>query len=1061
MARRTRPVSSTAPPSAARGDGALGPRSRVDPGAPTDRSGPRWTLHGARARAGVRGGGVRARAIERGARRAGRRIAPRDGPRGARRSGGGAAPPRRRSPFERATGRPIRTRGPGASHRVLGARIRVRARARRDAGGVRREARERRVRGVSLVGAVAWGAARAAVPRRARRGPRARRRRGRVVRFFFGRERAAARASRPRRDRQPPRRDSGDVGAFRRSERGAEPATTNATNATIATPLPPRRLFRGGRGGGAPAAAASSLADGSPGGRDVSSRARRRARRRRAGGALVTTLRFEVGRVRRRRVLRVRGGSAPRALSAGVAVPRLAAAEAVATPSRRALEDRPGDDASLGSAATQAAAAAGLAAMRGGSWCLAGASSRGPAFVIDPVAGGGGGAAGVGGSDSAFVAAPLLWSHRLGGGGGAGPGTRAVKRCVAALEQPPPALGGGGASSSTRRADQMDPRARDVAARGLALAADAAVAEAAARAKGSGGGAGGRVVRRPGFYHPRAPNRTRARPPSRRASDRRARWAPLAEAALGFRGASDDARYSEEEANARRSARRALVALAGVERLPPGDWAGALRRRAGAKARRGKKNAGDPGARTERGGQRSRRPPRFGTRASHSRWRTRDPAPARRRSRRRSRSATKTTRARAETTPTPPPRVRRRRCRSRGAPRVAAGAWRRSPAPTPGAALLRACERVAANLPEHEGSSSKGGSYAGRPRKGDRTRDRPRKGDRPRRRDVVGARGPPRGARLVVARGPSRRWRRRRRRSRARRGSRRRPGARTRRAPSRGSRRLSRGQRSDDEEAKRRGLRWRAGLRARRRPASARHGAISHPSPLRARLAARGAIDASDVPPLDAWRPRANLSATLRVLAPALARDDRAGRPESARGSRKPREVRASSGGDARIVGGGDKSSCDDVASRPWPRSRRRGRRVPWGRCARARAASRRGAPELGGRSAEDAADARASSRACSPPSSTQSDAARIGRGRSTRSCGARRGRRGLITREGAKGGRGMGLGSSRGTRRVTRGRKTKPLGGIFLDASPAGLAASAVRDAASRETWAEHAWRL
>jgi len=31
----------------------------------------------------------------------------------------------------------------------------------------------------------------------------------------------------------------------------------------------------------------------------------------------------------------------------------------------------------------------------------------------------------------------------------------------------------------------------------------------------------------------------------------------------------------------------------------------------------------------------------------------------------------------------------------------------------------------------------------------------------------------------------------------------------------------------------------------------------------------------------------------------------------------------------------------------------------------------------------------------------------------------------------------------------------------FFLDASPAGLAASAVRDAASRETWAEHAWRL
>ena len=744
------------------------------------------------------------------------------------------------------------------------------------------------------------------------------------------------------------------------------------------------------------------------------------------------------------------------ALSAGVAVPRLAAEEAADVLAAR-VEDRPGDDASLGSAATQAAAAAGLAAMLGGSWCLAGASSRGPAFVIDPVAGGGGGAAGVGGSDSAFVAAPLLWSHRLGGGGGAGPGTRAVKRCVAALEAAA-GLGGGGASSSTRRADQMDPRARDVAAWGLALAADAAVAEAAARAKGSGGGAEGAGGSTPGFLSsPSAEPNASAPSVSARVRSTGAVGA-LAEAALGFRGASDDARYSEEEANARRSARRALVALAGVERLPPGDWAGALRRLAERGRAAGRRTRRGPGGENRTRGSAleeaaALRDARIAFAVAH-------PGPG-------AGAATleaalalgdEDDASAAETTSTPPPRVRRRRCRSRCSARCR-GAWRRSPAPTPArrcSARANASPRTFRNMRDRP---RRGDRTRDRPRKGDRTRDRPRKGDRPRTTRCGRRSRTPRGARLV-ARGPSRRWRRRRRRSRARRGSRRRPG------PGRDARR--RGDRGALEGTK---IRRRRSETARPRvgapvradaadAASARHGAISHPSPLRARLAARGAIDASDVPPLDAWRPRANLSATLRVLAPALARDDRAPDALKARWLEEAARGSGEFGGDARIVGGGDKSSCDDSALAPLAALASAWAPGPVGALARARAASRRGAPELGGRSAEDAADARA------PAATLAAVLDSVGRGanrtrtvdavvrRAAREAGAHYARRG-------EGGKGDGAGIVEGDEEGDEDGKRNLSEEFFLDASPAGLAASAVRDAASRETWAEHAWRL
>jgi hypothetical protein len=731
------------------------------------------------------------------------------------------------------------------------------------------------------------------------------------------------------------------------------------------------------------------------------------------------------------------------ALSAGVAVPRLAAEEAADVLAAR-VEDRPGDDASLGSAATQAAAAAGLAAMLGGSWCLAGASSRGPAFVIDPVAGGGGGAAGVGGSDSAFVAAPLLWSHRLGGGGGAGSGTRAVKRCVAALEAAA-GLGGGGASSSTRRADQMDPRARDVAAWGLALAADAAVAEAAARAKGLGGGAEGAGGSTPGFFlnSPSAEPNASAPSVSARVRSTGAVGA-LAEAALGFRGASDDARCYSEEANARRSARRALVALAGVERLPPGDWAGALRRLARSEGAPREEERGGPGGENRTRGSAleeaaALRDARIAFAVAHpgpgAGAATLEAALALGDEDDASASGDDDVDAAARSPPPPPPLAV-----LRALPRCVAAL----PRADAGAALLRACERVAANLPEHEGSSSKGGSYegsssydamwsaladpAGRAPRGPWSES-----------EVAAAAATLAGAAWVAKA----------------------PGAPDATRAVEGIEALSRGQRSDDEEAKRRGLALARRCALAADAASARHGAISHPSPLRARLAARGAIDASDVPPLDAWRPRANLSATLRVLAPALARDDRAPDALKARWLEEAARGSGEFGGDARIVGGGDKSSGDDSALAPLAALASAWAPGPVGALARARAASRGGAPELGGRSAEDAADARAL------PATLAAVLDSVGRGanrtrtvdavvrRAAREAGAHYARRG----EGAKGaGAGIVEGDEEGDEDGKRNLEAEE---FFLDASPAGLAASAVRDAASRETWAEHAWRL
>ena len=132
----------------------------------------------------------------------------------------------------------------------------------------------------------------------------------------------------------------------------------------------------------------------------------------------------------------------------------------------------------------------------------------------------------------------------------------------------------------------------------------------------------------------------------------------------------------------------------------------------------------------------------------------------------------------------------------------------------------------------------------------------------------------------------------------------------------------------------------------------------------------------------------------------------------------------------------------------------------PVGALARARAAPRAARPELGGRSAEDAADARAL------PATLAAVLDSVGRGanrtrtvdavvrRAAREAGAHYARRG-------EGGKGDGAGIVEGDEEGDEDGKRNLSEEFFLDASPAGLAASAVRDAASRETWAEHAWRL
>ena len=249
------------------------------------------------------------------------------------------------------------------------------------------------------------------------------------------------------------------------------------------------------------------------------------------------------------------------ALSAGVAVPRAEAAAAVAAAAAPLAGS--GSAEAAADAATHAAGALGLAAALGGSWCLAGVGVAADA----PNAGLGGGLDGGGrrgkepGGETSdakgALAAPLLWGDAF----GAAQARAALRALEAAASAEGTAAAGGGSVAL---------RAREAAAWGLALAADAAVARAGAA---SGTAADGTAAAR---------GPASAKGSAASDSARRNAAGALADAVLT--GYADETRGGTSAEAAALAAARALRVLAPLERLPAGDWPGALRRLARAAA---------------------------------------------------------------------------------------------------------------------------------------------------------------------------------------------------------------------------------------------------------------------------------------------------------------------------------------------------------------------------------------------------------------------------------------------------------------------------------------------
>jgi hypothetical protein len=269
------------------------------------------------------------------------------------------------------------------------------------------------------------------------------------------------------------------------------------------------------------------------------------------------------------------------ALSAGVGVPRADAAAAIAAAAAPLTAS--GSGSKPGSfdedAATHASGALGLAAALGGSWCLAGvgvaadAPNAGLAFLEkgqrkrgkeDKDA-----------STSSKLFAPLLWGDEF----GAAQARAALKTLEAAASAEGTAAAGGGSVAL---------RARETAAWGLALAADAAVARAGAAAFGAGTAAepyGHRVSGGSGAGNAgNAKNETRDKGLSA-GSHHASAVGALADAILTEPFLLDaepaDAQTPKRRVSAEAcalAAARAMRVLAPLERLPAGDWPGALRR---------------------------------------------------------------------------------------------------------------------------------------------------------------------------------------------------------------------------------------------------------------------------------------------------------------------------------------------------------------------------------------------------------------------------------------------------------------------------------------------------
>ena len=228
-------------------------------------------------------------------------------------------------------------------------------------------------------------------------------------------------------------------------------------------------------------------------------------------------------------------------LSAGVSVPRVLAESATAACASPLTTERD-------ARATRAAAAAmGLAAALGGSWCLAGVRGAGDAKIgfARGLSGPGGARGRAAGEDEAF-STPLLW--------GGVEGEKSARAAVRALEATASVEGSAAAAAAARG---IPLRARETAAWGLALVVDCAVARAGGSA-GSVSGTSSAAVTKSGSGTNSGAS----------ASSLGGAIGVLAETVLA----------APPEGSSPMAPARALSLLARLDRLPAGDWPGALRR---------------------------------------------------------------------------------------------------------------------------------------------------------------------------------------------------------------------------------------------------------------------------------------------------------------------------------------------------------------------------------------------------------------------------------------------------------------------------------------------------
>ena len=228
-------------------------------------------------------------------------------------------------------------------------------------------------------------------------------------------------------------------------------------------------------------------------------------------------------------------------LSAGVSVPRVLAESATAACASPLTTERD-------ARATRAAAAAmGLAAALGGSWCLAGVRGEGDTELgfARGLSGPGGARGRAAGEDAAF-STPLLW--------GGVEGEKSARAAVRALEATASVEGSAAAAAAARG---IPLRARETAAWGLALVVDCAVARAGGSA-GSVSGTSSAAVTKSGSGTNSGAS----------ASSLGGAIGVLAETVLA----------GPPEGSSPMAPARALSVLARLDRLPAGDWPGALRR---------------------------------------------------------------------------------------------------------------------------------------------------------------------------------------------------------------------------------------------------------------------------------------------------------------------------------------------------------------------------------------------------------------------------------------------------------------------------------------------------